>query len=296
MLCINLFLPISSLRNGGDLMTRILIVLLALFCAEAHATKVLNLNVFDELQGTWTPDFRAKRFAALADFVSHERPDILVFQEAKGLEPGDKKGGTNSVDAQLFQKEYPHSVYIHEMTGKDGASYGYWIGAKKKPREWIEDGFAFSGGVERRVQGAIWGTGSACFGILSLHLSYQTTEVRQKEARWVLDWLKAKESKCKNWLVLGDFNADKEDAEMKLLFTGLSVLYKETKPTVGAFNPIRRIYGDNIPSRTIDWALGLGVKGEAQVVLDSPWKGEWVSDHAAVLVKLGDQKTGGSRR
>lgn len=251
----------------------------------ALATKIFNLNVFDQLQGEWKPDFRATRFNAIADYVQKKNPDILVFQEAKGLNPGDKND--ESEDAAHFLKKYPHRKYIHEMLGKDGASYGYWMASKTKPEEWIEDGFSFPGGVPRRVQASIWGKDKSCLGVMSLHLSYQNSEVRQKEAHWILDWLKAHESKCQKWLVVGDFNADKEDEEMKILFSGgLKSLYKELKPTIGAFNPIRRIYGENIPSRTIDWALGWNLVGSAEVVLDSPWAGEWVSDHAAVWIQI----------
>lgn len=251
----------------------------------AQAQTIFNLNVFDQLQGDWKPEFRETRLKTIADFVDKKKPDVLVFQEAKGLNLGEKN--LESIDGVFFKKSYPHQQYIHEMLGKDGASYGYMIASKKKPREWIEDGFSFPGGVARRVQAAVWGKGKSCMGILSLHLSYQNSEVRQKEAAWVLDWLKKQESNCKSWLVVGDFNADKEDAEMKILFEGgLKSLYKDTKPTIGAFNPIRRIYGENIPSRTIDWALGWNMEGSAEVVLDTAQKDIWVSDHAAVLVKV----------
>lgn len=257
-----------------------------LMMVSAHAQIVFNLNVFDQLQGEWTPEFRETRMKAVAQYVAKKRPDILVFQEAKALVLLGAKN-EESLDGKLFKKSYPHQKYVHEMVGKDGASYGYMIASKKKPREWIEDGFSFPGGVPRKMQAAVWGEGKSCMGILSLHLSYQTSEVRQKEAVWILDWLKAHERECKSWLVLGDFNADKEDAEMKILFEGgLKSLYTEIKPTVGAFNPIRRIYGENIPSRTIDWALGWNMDGSAEVVLDSAQNGVWVSDHAAVLVKV----------
>ena len=122
---------------------------------------------------------------------------------------------------------------------------------------------------------------------MSLHLSYQNSKVRQTEAKWLLNWVKAKQQECPRWLVVGDFNASEKDPEMKLLFkSGLGSLITELKPTIGAFNPIRRIYGENIASKTIDWALGWNLDAEAEVVLDSPWKGEWISDHAAVLVKV----------
>lgn len=261
-------------------------VILAIFGhAPARAQTIFNLNVFDQLQGEWKPEFREQRMKLVADFVKQKKPDILVFQEAKGLNPGEKND--QSIDGKFFQKSYPNQKYIHEMLGKDGASYGYLMASKKKPKEWKEDGFAFEGGVARRVQAAVWGQGESCLGVLSLHLSYQKSEVRQKEAQWILDWLKNHESECKSWIVVGDFNADKEDAEMKILFEGgLVSLFKEIKPTIGAFNPIRRIYGENIPSRTIDWALGWNISANAEVVLDKPIKEAWVSDHAAVLINV----------
>ena len=180
------------------------------------------------------------------------------------------------------------------MTGKDGASYGYWLGSKKPWKQKIEDGFSFPGGVERKVQGAVWEKGSGknkkCLGIISLHFSYQNSEVRQKESAWVLDWLKSKEKLCKQWLVLGDFNADENSAEMKLLFeAGLKSLAKELKPTVGAFNPIRQIYGKNIPSKTIDWALGWNVQqATAETVFDKPVQDLWLSDHAGLAIVVND--------
>lgn len=259
----------------------------------AEAFEVFNLNVFDQLQGEWKPDFRQKRMAAVSSYVKSKRPEIVLFQEAIGSLPGDQGGGQDSPDAELLSKLYPHRMYIHEMTGKDGASYGYWIGSRRKPDQWISDGFSFPGGVARKVQGAFFSKAAdgQCLGVMSLHLSYQNSEVRVVEAHWILDWIKEKQKLCPRWLVVGDFNADKEDPEMKVLFEGgLNPLFSEIKPTVGAFNPIRRIYGENIPSRTIDWALGWNLTGSASVVLDSPFEGEWVSDHAAVLVNLKNSK------
>lgn len=266
-----------------------LLLVVAIHSAPAHAFEVLNLNVFDQLQGEWTADFRAQRLGAVAEYVRQAPPDLLVFQEAKGALPGKQKGGHDSSDTASLHDLYPHRAYVHEMTGADGASYGYWIGSRTAPKRFFQDGFSFPGGVPRRVQGVIFPSvgGRGCLGVVSLHLSYQTSAVRQVEARWLLDWIKARQKECGRWLVLGDFNADKDDAEMKILFDGgLQSLYRELKPTVGAFNPIRRIYGERTPSRTIDWALGWNLEGDAEVVLDTPFNGHWVSDHAAVSVKL----------
>lgn len=269
------------------------LVAMILVAPSAKAFEVFNLNVFDQLQGQWESDFRGRRMAAVADYVKTREPDLVVFQEAIGMLPGEKKGGEDSADAVLLRERYPYRHYIHEMTGADGASYGYWMGAKKKPKQWIEDGFSFPGGVERRVQGAVFQEGKECLGVISLHLSYQTSEVRVQEAGWLLEWLKKKEKVCPRWLVLGDFNADADSAEMKRLFAGgLKSLYQKSKPTVGAYNPIRQIYGKNVPSKTIDWALGWNLSAKAEVVLDRPYNGVWVSDHAAVFVtiKQGDKK------
>ena len=147
--------------------------------SQAATFDVFNLNVFDQLQGDWKPDFREKRLKLVSDYVRKSAPAIVVFEEARGKLPGAQNGGTDSVDGDGIAKLYPHRKYIHEMTGKDGASYGYWIGAKKKPRQWIEDGFAFEGGVPRKVLGAVWdkALGKKCLGVISLHLSYQNTEV-----------------------------------------------------------------------------------------------------------------------
>lgn len=270
-------------------MKTLLSLSLLVFSSCAHATPVFNLNVFDQLQGEWKPGFREARMAAVGEYVRATAPEIVVFQEAMGNRPGAEGGGSDSVDGAPIAALYPHRRYVHEMTGKDGASYGYWIGAKSKPRRWIEDGFSFPGGVERKVIAGVWDNaiGEKCLGVVGLHLSYQNSAVRQKEARWLLDWVKAHEIDCHQWLVVGDFNADEKSAEMKILFEGgLGHLFRELKPTVGAFNPIRRIYGDNIPSLTIDWALGWNLEGEADVVLDRPYRGEWVSDHAGVDIRL----------
>ncbi|RYZ96381.1 MAG: endonuclease/exonuclease/phosphatase family protein [Proteobacteria bacterium] len=256
--------------------------------AQAQAFEVFNLNVFDQLQGSWDAGFRERRMAVVAEYVKEQKPDVVVFQEAIGT-AGAENGGKDSPDAAALRADYPHRMYIHESFGENGSSYGYWIGAKQKPRHWIKDGFSFPGGVERKVQGALFeNVDGSCLGILSLHLSYQNSKVRQTEAKWLLDWVKAKEKTCERWLVVGDFNADERDPEMKALFKGnLRSLYREQKPTIGAFNPIRRIYGNDIKSKTIDWALGRNLEAEASVVLDTPRNGEWVSDHAGVLVKVG---------
>lgn len=269
---------------------KFLLAFVLLVPAPAFALEVFDLNVFDQLQGDWKPDFRAKRMAIVSEYVKKQKPAIVVFEEARGDKLGKDGGGKESVDAASLRKLYPHRKYVHEMTGADGASYGYWIGAKKKPRQWIEDGFSFPGGVQRRVLAAVWGNalGKKCLGVLGLHLSYQTTEVRQKEAAWLLDWLRAHEKECRQWLVVGDFNADREDKEMQLLFEGgLKPLFREAKPTVGPYNAIRKIYGADKPNLTIDWALGWNLAGTAEIVLDkADVNGDWVSDHAGVLVKL----------
>lgn len=269
-------------------MKTLLFVFGILLCQRAEAFTVLNINIFDELQGKWASDFREQRTAAFGDYVKSVEPDLVVMQEAKGVLPGAQKGGNDTVDAASFVDAYNHRRYTYEMTGADGAAYGYWMGAKHEPRHFAEDGFAFEGGVARRVQTVVFDKADerGCLGVLSLHMSYQQNKVREKEAGWVLNFLKKHEKQCKRWLVLGDFNANEKSPEMQILFKGgLVSLYGEQKPTVGAFNPIRRIYGNDIPSETIDWALGWNLNATAEVVLDSPWNGQWVSDHAAVLVK-----------
>lgn len=271
-----------------------LICLFFVLSPVAHAFTIFNLNVFDELQGEWGSGFREQRMGALAEWLKQEKPDLVVFQEAKGTLPGAKKGGQDSVDAQKIRALYPYRYYVYEMTGKDGAAYGYWIGAKRKPHLVWSDGFFFPGGVERKTQGAVWknltlgGKKHQCLGVLSVHLSYQTSEVRVREAKWITEWIKGKEMHCKRWVVMGDFNADDDSPEIRELFSaGFKSLFTEKKPTVGAFNPIRRIYGADIPSKTIDWVLGWGgIGGAAHVVLDAPVGNVWISDHAGVRVEL----------
>lgn len=262
-----------------------LLALMVLFtgCASAHAVDVFNLNVFDQLQGTWDEGFRARRMSAVAKFIEEKHPQIVTFQEAQQSN-GDSGDSGDALGIPLANRNY-----LIEMTGADSQGYGYWMGSSLRPRTWIADKFFFPGGVDRRVQGAIFdrALGETCLGVLSLHLSYQNTEVRQVEAQWLLDWLKTHETECRQWLVVGDFNADEKSAEMQKLFAGgLKSLYGQLKPSIGAFNPIRRIYGENIPSQTIDWALGWNIKGSAEIVLDSPYEGEWVSDHAGVLIHV----------
>jgi endonuclease/exonuclease/phosphatase family metal-dependent hydrolase len=257
-------------------------------CDGTTPKTVLNLNVFDQLQGQWEPDFRAKRMAVLAQWVHKQSPDLVVFQEAKGELPGASGGGGDSSDIEALKDIYPYRKYVHEMTGADGASYGYWMGAKSAPRKEWSDGFAFPGGVARKTQAAVWGQDNDCVGVLSLHLSYQNTSVRQLEAKWVLDWIDQHKVDCPNWLVMGDFNADQEDAEIQILTqAGLRSTVVEKKPTVGAFNPIRQIYGKDIPSRTIDWIFAqAGLAGLAEVVFDTPVDGLWISDHAGIFLQI----------
>lgn len=273
-------------------------VLLAFFflgCAvEAQAFTVFNLNVFDQLQGDWEKDFRGQRMKKIVAWIRNGHPDLVVFQEAQG-KAGNKPGNwEDSNDVSELTAEFPFRQYVHEMVGKDMQSYGYFMMAKKKPAKTWKDGFFFPGGVDRKTQAALWNhvlgedKKSGCLGVLSLHLSYQTSDVRQKEAHWILTWLKLHEEDCKNWLVLGDFNADSGDKEIKILLQGgLKSLFTEKKPTVGAYNPIRQIYGKNVPSQTIDWALGWNLPtGEAQVVLDKAVDGVWVSDHAGIETRI----------
>ncbi|NUM88451.1 MAG: endonuclease/exonuclease/phosphatase family protein, partial [Bdellovibrionales bacterium] len=196
-------------------MKAILLLVLALISLPSHAAKILSLNVFDQLQGEWEPGFREKRMKALGRWIIRERPDVVVLQEARARAATDAE----SSDVEGFRKLYPHSFYVHEMTGKDGASYGYWLGSRKKPDATYVDGFSFPGGVERKVQGALWRrfAGGQCLGILHLHLSYQTSEVRVKEAEWVQKWIVGKSMECGRWIVTGDFNADDDTAEIRHL-------------------------------------------------------------------------------
>jgi endonuclease/exonuclease/phosphatase family metal-dependent hydrolase len=256
---------------------KLLFILMCFFASAAEAQTIFNLNVFDELQGDWKEGFRQERMNALAKWIKSKRPDIVVFQEAKG-----------EGDAAALKGLYPHRYYIYE-TEEGGASFGYWLGARKKPSFVWADGFSFPGGVKRKTVAALWKKRrGACLGVLGVHLSYQSSEVRVKEAKWIHDWVKGKENLCGNWIVVGDFNADEDSAEIKaLLKDGFKSLYKHKKPTVGAFNPIRQVYGKDIPSQTIDWAFGFGnVSGSAEVVLDQPLDGVWVSDHAGILIRV----------
>lgn len=257
-------------------------------CVSPTPRTILNINIFDQLQGTWGPEFRTERTTVLSHWLHQHSPDLVVMQEARGVLPGAEGGGADSVDGILLRDLYPYRRYVHEMTGADGASYGYWMGAKAQPvKEW-KDGFAFPGGVARMTEAALWKSTAKCVGVLSLHLSYQNTTVRQLEAQWILDWLSAHKVDCENWLVMGDFNADAESKEIQILMNGgLVSLVKNKKPTVGAFNPIRQIYGKDIPSQTIDWIFATAeVTGAARVVFDQPVEGQWISDHAGVWGKI----------
>lgn len=274
----------GMMKNTFTFLGLFLCLTSALANADIKPLTALNLNVFDQLQGTWTADFRATRINALRNFVRSNDPDLVVFQEAQGLKLED----IDSTDAMSF----PFRKFLGEMLGADGYAYGYWIGAKQEPDQWIADGFSFPGGVKRRVLGALWNHSDhdgKCLGVLSLHMSYQTTQVRQLEAKWLVKWVEEKKQLCQRWMIMGDFNADETNAEMKILFeAGFLSLQdlSQLKPTVGAFNPIRRIYGDNIPSRTIDWALIKNGTGQAKVVLDEPFEDKWISDHAGLWVTL----------
>lgn len=245
------------------------------------------MNIFDQLQGEWKKDFRPTRIQKLSDWIKAESPDIIVFQEAQAANETSK----DSNDAAWIKELYPYRKYVHEMIGYDHFSYGYWMGAKRKPSKEFSDGFSFPGGVARKTQAAIWNKaykGKECLGILSLHLSYQTSAVRQKEVQWIIDWVKAHEADCAHWIVMGDFNADKQDKEIEMLFAaGFKSLVKDLQPTVGAYNPIRQIYGKDIPSKTIDWTFSWNVDGEGEILFTKALDGTWLSDHAAVFMKVG---------
>ena len=251
----------------------------------AFATSILNLNVFDQLQGKWEAGFRKNRIQKLSNWIRSNEPEIVIFQEAQG----DHLRSTESNDATWLKDFYSYRKYVPEMAGADGFSYGYWMAAKNNPVKEFSDVFFFPGGIERKTQAAIWKNayqGKECLGVLSLHMSYQNTEVRQKEAQWIIDWIKKHENDCKHWIVAGDFNADKNDKEMIILFAaGFKNLVKDLKPTVGAYNPIRRIYGNGIPSRTIDWALGWNVEGEGKILFNEPLDEIWLSDHAGIFIE-----------
>lgn len=261
-----------------------------IFSSSSYAASVFNFNIFDQLQGEWEKDFRENRIKKLSGWLAVQAPEVIVFQEAQA----NSESSIESNDAQWLASEYPYRKYVHEMTGKDQFSYGYWMAAKKKPVKEFSDGFSFPGGVARKTQAAVWENlykGTECLGVMSLHLSYQNTDVRQKEAQWIIDWVKAHETDCKHWIVTGDFNADVEDKEISLLIgAGFKSLVNVKKPTIGAFNPIRQIYGKDIPSRTIDWAFAWNVDGDGEVLFDQALEGTWLSDHAAVFAHVSDAK------
>jgi hypothetical protein len=80
---------------------------------------VLNLNVFDQLQGKWESDFRANRMAVLSKWIREQSPDLVVLQEAQGDQPGAMGGGADSSDTAALNSLYPFRKYVHEMTGAD---------------------------------------------------------------------------------------------------------------------------------------------------------------------------------
>lgn len=243
--------------------------------SKSWPAQILSLNIFDQQQGEWPSDFREKRLFALRKWLEKNPMDILLLQEA------------SSGDGELFRKKYPWQNFVEESKGKDGLTYGYWLGAKRPVKEIWSDGFAFPGGVARKVQAAIWGEApKKCLGILNLHWSYQSSAVRQEEAKWLLDWLHGAQKKCDRWLVVGDFNADQDAPEIQFLAkNGLVNLATKLEPTVGPANPIRQIYGKDIKAQTIDWAWGFHYPAKAKRVLADPIGELWLSDHAGIMIK-----------
>lgn len=235
----------------------------------------LNLNVFDQQQGQWELGFRRVRLNPLQIYIKENLPDVVVLQEAK------------ADDLDLIVDKYPFQNFVSEMSGADKFEYGYLIASKIPPQKFWSDGFSFPGGVSRKVQAAVWGKSNLeCIGTLSLHWSYQNSKVRELEAAWLVDWLERAKNECKNWLVLGDFNADENSPEIKKLFShNLNNLFTKLEPTIDPQNPIRAIYGKDFPPRTIDWALGFHFKARARVVLSQPYLDNWISDHSAVWVE-----------
>ena len=122
-------------------------VLFFLFTVPAQAIQILNMNVFDQLQGEWKKDFRATRIQKLSQWIHEQSPDIVVFQEAQG----ETEKSKDSSDAAWIKKMYSYRKYVHEMTGYDHFSYGYWMGAKHRPVKEFSDGFSFPGGVARKT-------------------------------------------------------------------------------------------------------------------------------------------------
>jgi endonuclease/exonuclease/phosphatase family metal-dependent hydrolase len=234
-----------------------------------------NLNFFDQQQGQWPDDFRAKRIKALTHFLENKNPDVVVLQEAQ------------SEDLAGLKRSYPHQYFVGEMKGAAGEEFGYLLAARTNPTKQWSDDFYFAGGVKRKIQAAIWGSDpQKCIGVISLHWSYQSSAVRQLEARWLLAWLDRAKAECAHWLVVGDFNADEKSEELRILFrSGLKILLSSLKPTIDPINPIRQIYGKDFLPRTIDWALGFQWQAKARVVLSEPWQGEWVSDHSGLWVE-----------
>ena len=258
---------------------------LANYKTQNDTITILSLNIFDQQQGNWPENFRTSRLKALASQLNkfNKSPDIVFLQESQAEK---KRGKYLSKDAQHLN--FPNHHYTHESFEKDGMSYGYLILSKKKPNKVWKDSFHFAGGSKRVVQFSLWHfKGWGCLGVANIHLSWQSSEVRYKEAQFLVEKMPALKASCSNWLLAGDFNADENSNEMKFLFdNGFNNFLIKAEPTVGPFNPIRSIYG-KIKNQTIDWILGTDtIQGRSHVMFDEPVDEVWISDHSAVFVTL----------
>jgi endonuclease/exonuclease/phosphatase family metal-dependent hydrolase len=259
-----------------------LFCLIALPACGGGGRAILSLNVFDEQQGQWPKNFRATRLEKIRNWVAKDPSIRAVFlQEAR---EDDVLNGRNN--------QLPFRTFTPESEGADGKMYGYLALTQLKPERVWEEGFEFPGGLARKTQALVfrpWSEKRECLGVLSVHLSYQSSQVRVQEAEWIANFIKKRANLCPEWLIVGDFNATKESKEFRLITTqaGFIDLVREKISTVGPYNPVRAIYGQEKPNEAIDGALSYQVIGaSARVVLRDPIEGVWVSDHAGILIRI----------
>ncbi|MGB0452424.1 MAG: hypothetical protein ACPGJV_01815 [Bacteriovoracaceae bacterium] len=77
------------------------------------------------------------------------------------------------------------------------------------------------------MQLSLWNFKSGkCLGVINLHLSWQSSIVRQKETEMIIERVNKLKKVCSKWLIAGDFNGDENSDEMKLFFEKAFIVYR----------------------------------------------------------------------
>ena len=268
------------------------------------ALKILSLNLWHDA-GPW-PE-RAKR---IREWIDRLDPDLIGFQEALQGE------ATDQVAELLAGRGYhlDYAAATPRWLGRE-VSFGNAVASRWPLRTGEDDRavLALPSGGDGEQRTALSVTADAPFGPVSFtttHLNWRFHhgQVRERQVLALAPWVRKRRPPGGfPPLLVGDFNAEPESAEIRFVtglqsLAGRSVYFADAWRVAGAGsdgttwsnrNDYARRWLE--PERRIDYVFagpprrdGLGQVTSCRVVCDDSRDGVWPSDHFGVYAELRD--------